>query len=120
MADEILLECPAVPRVVETEYKEYTKRRGVPADDDARFDQALDFVMFEIDRELRPREADEPEEADVECMREWAFELLRRIGEPYAGHETVSSDVRFIDGDPAPSGGRWPQKNEALKRKLMR
>ena len=92
-AVEVLLECPDVPDDVERQYRDRIRRHGIEDDDDDRFDDAFDFVL-ELPEDVMPWN-DEYEEADVDCVREWAYELLRRIGKPYGGHETPSPDVRL-------------------------
>ena len=79
--------CPEIPEAVIERYRQHVQTEGIEDDDDDRFDDAFDFVLAEDDV---PWEDDDDEA--VECMREWAYELLRLIGRPYI-HETVDNPV---------------------------
>lgn len=107
-----VIECPAVPDSV---FKDFLAHRaGVvskdrmgfqtefPSDPDDRFEVALDFAL---DNDELARLVDD--EGDlVECGRQWAYELLRRAGRPYPGHEYgPSPDVTWRSPNPRPLSG---------------
>lgn len=109
---QILIRCPALPGSVVESYvfsvSKKTRLDSVPEDPDERYDGAYDLVTG-LDDDVVPWD-EASDDINVDCAREWAYELLRRVGHPYPGAETLSPDVAF--DPPRPESAR--DESEAL------
>ncbi len=74
------LVCPPLPYNVRASYGTHVYLTGAADDQDERWDDAFDFIGGHAEC---PKEPETPHESDVECMREWAYDLLASIGRPY-------------------------------------
>jgi hypothetical protein len=89
-----LRQCPPIPPGYVDEYRRHlVEYPHFTETDDELFDHVLDFVMG---HDAAPRDADG--DGDVECMREWTYEIMEAIGRKYGTNPRGGGLLQWVAG----------------------